>query len=180
MAASAQDVSSPGGDLTVQAQAQVPLREFLSSRQDQQYADLLSRIEATEKRLRLVMDERDRQYAQRFDAQRSAVNAALASAERALDKAATASEKRFDSVNEFRQTLTDQATNFMNKQTAEANFTSLQDRLNKVELLVNTIQSAGQGRADFIGWIVGIGGVLVAFGALIFNMQKAKLPEVYE
>ena len=41
---------------------------------------------------------------------KKAVNAALQSAERAVLKAETAAERRFASVNEFRQTLSDQVT----------------------------------------------------------------------
>lgn len=41
--------------------------------------------------------------------------AALASSEKAIMKAETAADKRFDSVNEFRATLTDQASRFVTR-----------------------------------------------------------------
>jgi len=70
--------------------------------------------------------ERDLRYEQRFaaqqealgaalDAAEKAVAAALAAADRAVSKAEVANEKRFDSVNEFRGTLTDQASKFINR-----------------------------------------------------------------
>ncbi len=61
------------------------------------------------------IDERDRQYSQRFDAQEKAVAAALAAAKEAVTKAEAAAEKRFDSVNEFRNTLKDQTATFLTR-----------------------------------------------------------------
>lgn len=65
--------------------------------------------------LNLIVNERDRQYGQRFDAQEKAVAAALAAAKEAVVKAEAASEKRFDSVNEFRNTLKDQTATFITR-----------------------------------------------------------------
>lgn len=47
----------------------------------------------------------------------------------ALEKAEIAVDKRFATVNEFRQTLTDQATTFARAETVEAKLTSLQQRM---------------------------------------------------
>ncbi len=49
------------------------------------------------------------------DSQAEKVALALSAAEKAISKAETATEKRFDSVNEFRQTLTDQAGQFITR-----------------------------------------------------------------
>ncbi len=68
--------------------------------------------------LKIVIDERDRQYGQRFDAQEKAVAAALAAAKEAVTKAEVAAEKRFDSVNEFRNTLKDQTGTFVTRNEA--------------------------------------------------------------
>lgn len=80
--------------------------------------------------LRDVIDERDRRYEERYDASQTAiqaalvsqekqVNAALLAADRAVSKAELASEKRFEAVNEFRQTLSDQASNFATRNEVE-------------------------------------------------------------
>lgn len=53
-------------------------------------------------------------------AQRAAIDAALVSADRATAKAESANERRFESVNEFRQTLSDQAATFITRMEAEA------------------------------------------------------------
>ena len=57
--------------------ASVSLREFLSSRIDQMKQDLLDRIELIEKQQRQLLDERDRQYAQRFEAQQKALSSTI-------------------------------------------------------------------------------------------------------
>ncbi len=71
-----------------------------------------------------LQKEIDRRYEQRFVAQETAMSAALAAAEKAVAaalaaaekaviKAEVAADKRFDSVNEFRGQLADQAATFM-------------------------------------------------------------------
>jgi len=52
---------------------------------------------------------------QRFKAQEQAVAFALASAEKAVTKAELAAEKRFESVNEFRNQLKDQTGTFLTR-----------------------------------------------------------------
>src|SRR6185369_5329462 len=85
--------------------------------------------------LHAVINERDVRYEQRFQAQQNAlqerfeaqqksihdllmaaekaVAIAMASADRAVLKAEAAAEKRFEGVNEFRATLSDQAVRLM-------------------------------------------------------------------
>jgi len=72
-----------------------------------------------------LLVERDRQYAQRFDAQEKAVAAALAAAEKAVTKAEIAAEKRFDSVNEFRSALADQQSSFARKTEVDLSFSAV-------------------------------------------------------
>ena len=100
---------------------------------------------------RQLMDERDIRYQQRFDASQKALEAALASQQRSITDTLTAAErdqirrdtaverdqarrdaaneKRFDSVNEFRKTLTDQAATFMPRGEAEAIVSTLSERM---------------------------------------------------
>src|ERR1700677_117874 len=52
---------------------------------------------------------------QRFVAQERAVEAALYSARTATEKAETAAERRFESVNEFRQTLSSQQSTYITR-----------------------------------------------------------------
>ncbi len=90
----------------------------------------------------------DLRYQQRFDAQQKAVgdaliaaekavNTALASADRAVVKAETAAEKRFEAVNEFRATLSDQALNLLPRSEADARFNAITEKLNTASNMVS-------------------------------------------
>jgi hypothetical protein len=99
-------------------------------REDIIHQDLDRRIETSRRESDTTAAQVDQRFSglkellnQRFDAEAEArrtalvtateaVNAALAAAETAVNKAETATEKRFEGVNEFRQTLTDQAAAF--------------------------------------------------------------------
>ncbi len=134
---------------------------------------VVSQNEAVDRRfaeVELRYDQRladmDLRYQQRFDQQRAslfeaaaaadkAVTAALESAEKAVGKAETANEKRFDSVNEFRGQLKDQATSFIPRLEAEQRISQLSDRLDELRNsdAVRTGRSAGS--SALYGWIVG-------------------------
>ena len=62
-----------------------------------------------------IMVEREKANAQRFDAQEKAVAAALAAAKEAVLKAEVSNDKRFESVNEFRNTLKDQQGTYVTR-----------------------------------------------------------------
>jgi len=137
--------------------------------------------------LRTLIAERDRRYTEQMahlgemfaagldrlqiqiDAAKTATDMALNAAERAVAKAETASEKRFDSVNEFRQTLADQQINLMPRLEATALFKSLGD---KVDLLT-TSRDKFIGRDNGISalWaaLVGAAGIVLAVLALILT-----------
>jgi hypothetical protein len=89
---------------------------------------LTEKIEANTK----VAVERDRRYEERFKAMDEKTSLALTSSEKAVSKAETATEKRFDSVNEFRATLNDQAGNLMSKSEANAKFQSYEEKFSEL------------------------------------------------
>jgi hypothetical protein len=62
-----------------------------------------------------LLREKDRRYEQMFRDQKEATNLALSAAQLAVSKAEAAAEKRFDSVNEFRQVLSDQTASFVTR-----------------------------------------------------------------
>jgi len=85
-----------------------------------------------------LMAEKDKRDEQRFEAQEKAVRdallaaekavaAALTTAKEAVAKAETATEKRFESVNEFRSALTDAQTRFATSDAVH----SLEDELDR-------------------------------------------------
>ncbi len=117
--------------------------------------------------LNLLINERDRQYDQRFQAQQQSVDAALAAADKATNKADEAIEKRFDSVNEFRQTLSDQALNFANKQAVEAALIGINDKIDGLTTRLDRIQGTDEGITDYRGFIYAAVGVLISIALLV-------------
>ena len=101
------------------------------------------------KRIEQIMDERDKRYEMRFHTSENAVNAALASqklsaeaalnaANQAVSKAELAAEKRFESVNEFRKTLSDQQTTFMPRGEIAAIIQALTEKIDGNQLTAET------------------------------------------
>lgn len=104
---------------------------------------------------RVLLDER---YATQtkaldaaFKAAEQAVQTALASAEKAVTKAETAAERRFESVNEFRQTLTDQAATFMPRAEAESRLVALAEKLDGLATRID--KSEGHSGGINAGWV---------------------------
>lgn len=94
-----------------------------------------------------------------LDSQAEKVALALASADKAVSKAESATERRFEAVNEFRQTLSDQAALFATRKEVEQlvgsnaeKIASLTDRINKTE---------GRSTGFSSGWAILVGAVLV-------------------
>ena len=79
-----------------------------------------------------ILAEKDKRYEQRFDAQEKAVNSALTAAKEAVAKAEIAAEKRFDSVNEFRKTLSDQTGTFIPRPEYTQRLDSIDEKINSI------------------------------------------------
>lgn len=73
-------------------------------------------------------------YKQRFDA-----------AQTAIDKSEQASEKRFESVNEFRKTLSDQTNSFLPRVEYQAHHSALVDRVTEINDRLNRSEGQKQG-----------------------------------
>lgn len=99
--------------------------------------------------LQKVMDERDRRYEDRFTAMDEKTSLALAGSEKAVSKAETATEKRFDSVNEFRGTLNDQAATLLPRAEANARFDALDAKNEDMKAEISSLRdsrSTGEGK----------------------------------
>jgi CHASE3 domain sensor protein len=106
--------------------------------------------EFTEQRI----EDNDVRYEQRFESQEKAVSAALQAAKEAVSKAETAAEKRFDSVNEFRGQLADQARAFMPRAEAELQFDAIAEKINNIQGLLGSIGGRSQGISAAVGYLV--------------------------
>jgi len=109
-----------------------------------------------------IQEQKDLQHAQRFEAQQlalrdaltaaeKAVAAALAAAEKAVSKAEVANEKRFESVNEFRKALTDQATLQMPRPEAMALFAALEEKIRVISKVQD--MNTGKGTGVNMVWV---------------------------
>jgi hypothetical protein len=79
--------------------------------------------------------------------------------DRAIDAALVAAEKRLDGMNEFRQTLSDQAATFMPRREAE-------QRLATLERAVAASAGRSSGLDASWGYIIGGLGIFVAVAAI--------------
>lgn len=131
-----------------------------------------STSDLTIEQLYSLINERDRQYQQRFEGQekavnaaliaaKEAVNAALAAAKEAVTKAEVANEKRLDNVNEFRGQLKDQAATLLPRAEADIRFRSMEVDLARL----NNAVISGTGKFEGVQWLWGILGAL--FGGII-------------
>lgn len=109
----------------------------------------------------------DRRLTEAMAAQKDAVTAALNAAEKAVIKAENAAERRFEAVNEFRSSLSDQQHTFITRKEAEALFAIINTAIHRLE----TTGAAGVGRASGIEWlwraVVTVGSLAVAAVAAV-------------
>lgn len=115
-----------------------------------------------------IMDERDNQYNRRFSDAEKAVNAALTAAKEAVIKAELAAEKRFESVNEFRNTLSDQQRTLMPRTEAELLIRTLSDKIDANTSNLTTVAGQKSGAQNLFGYIVGAAGIALA---LVFHFM---------
>lgn len=130
------------------------------------------------------MAEIDVRHQQRYDAQTKAVEAAflaqqtamaaalqaaekavltaMVAAEKAVAKAEAAAEKRFESVNEFRGQLTDQAQTFMPRSETEQRLSAMGEKIDLLSKYASNQTGRAASTSQFVGFLVGGLGVLVA------------------
>jgi len=85
--------------------------------------------------------------------------------DRAVTKALAATEKRFDSVNEFRQTLADQQTTFVRNDVAETRFKGIELQLVRITDRETEVKARGIGRNDV--WVI-----LIAVAAVVISVAN--------
>lgn len=172
-----------GGRSSPDSLAQVPLRDYLSSRIDQLRSELLDRIELLDRQQSQLLDERDRQYAQRFGAQQEALQAALQAAEKAVAnalsaakeavlKAEDASKDKFAGINEIRGSLNDVIRLQMPRLEAEARFNGIDAKLIVLERRLDAITSSSQGATETWALIGGAVLLLLALGTFAMTVRR--------
>ncbi len=114
-----------------------------------------------------LMAANDRRYEQRFAEQKSAVDAALDAASRAVEKAEIAANKRFEGVNEFRGALADQQANLIQRSEVQVMFNALTEKQQASEKKVDALLSERAGvvggwgyAAAVLGFVIGVAGLI--------------------
>jgi hypothetical protein len=120
-------------------------------------ATLKEHLEARIDNLDRLTDAKFITFRTLMDAESERVVLALNSADKAVTKAETATEKRFESVNEFRATLSEQSATFLTRNEYDSAHThlsqqviALQDRLNLAE---------GRSRGASAIWVYALGAI---------------------
>ena len=100
-------------------------------------------------------------------AAKDAVKSALDSQKEAILKSEAANEKRFASVNEFRNTLSDQQRNLMPRAEVDILVKALEGKSESNEKRIIILESRGNGVGQGMGYIIGIVGVVSAVISII-------------
>ncbi len=114
-----------------------------------------------------MLNEREDRTKERFVALDKNIQIAMVAADKAVTKAELATERRFEGVNEFRQTLADQASRLMPRAEYEVQHKALEDTMSTVSSRLAAIEASManiQGRIWAIGAIWSIFVVAVSIG----------------
>jgi hypothetical protein len=98
---------------------------------------------------------------EKFASQERALQAAMASSEKAIIKAEAATEKRFDSVNEFRAQLKDQSLTFITRHEVDQRLSAIEKRLSSHEKDQADTTSETHGKTSITGPLWALGGAVM-------------------
>jgi hypothetical protein len=153
----------------------VPTVDSLSGRLAELKELMQTKFESSGK----IADERDRRYEDRFKAMDEKTSLALTSSEKAVNKAETATEKRFEGVNEFRSSLSDLTGTMIPRAEANARFEALdsknEDLKNEIASL-REFRSGGEGKEKAsqhnVSVIFSVLATLIALATLMAFIMK--------
>lgn len=113
------------------------------------------------------LDEMDRRLMAAVEGGKDAARFALESADKATAKAETATEKRFDSVNEFRAQLKDQSATFIPRIEVEQRLTDIMSRLESLRTRDAQRTAHSAGSTALYGWLIGGIGALATILVIV-------------
>jgi hypothetical protein len=134
----------------------IPLREYVEKRLSLLEASIAERFNASKEAV-----------AAAFNAQKQAIDAALAAADRAVTKAELATEKRFESVNEFRGTLDNQQRTLIPRSEVDVLMRSVEEKVSNIQKQLDAQVAERQGLKGGWGYAVGVVGFLLTIGSLV-------------
>jgi hypothetical protein len=135
---------------------------------DADTASAIARLAEQMVAVRASIEALDRLVTLQIAAQADKVGLALTAADKAVLKAETANEKRFDSVNEFRMTLSDQSKTFVDRREHAAEMAAVDERVRRTDEALKTMlvwQGNITGRFAVLGAVFAVVMTLVVFAA---------------
>ena len=131
--------------------AMAALSEAISSGNAVNQPLLLSLIKGLDEKVGLLIN-----------AQKEGVKTAMDAAEKAVAKAESAADKRFEALNELRGMAADWRTEFARQSTVDLQIKGLETRLYNIDLLLRDQHGRGSGQADLFKWL--FAGVIAGAG----------------
>lgn len=101
-----------------------------------------------------ILDEKDKAYDQRFQAQESAITKAEANRDNAINKAELSIEKKSDAVYVKLTDLQEAFSKVMLRPEIEGRIQSQEEKLSRVEKILTEISSKGTGMSDLFKIII--------------------------
>jgi acyl transferase domain-containing protein len=92
--------------------------------------------------------------------------------DRAVQKLETATEKRFEGVNEFRAQLADQQRTLMPRQEAELRLGALDHDQEALEQRLAALENKSRGFSGGWGWAVGVIGLIAIVVSLFLALRR--------
>lgn len=128
-----------------------------------------------------LLIEKDKRYEQKFNDTRTAVDAALIAADKAVAaalagqkeaviKAENANEKRFEGVNEFRMQLRDQQSTFLSRTEYVSAHDNLAEKIGVLSSRIDKTEGTGLGMKNLWGIIIGAVGITSTIILLILRL----------
>jgi len=130
-------------------------------------SELRDRIFAGDTRLAEHIAQQIGQIAAALESARREQTLVASAAKEAIEKAERATEKRFSSVNAFREQLSDQVAMFMPREVAESQINEMRKALATVHSRLDQTQGQAQGSTASIAQVIAILGVVIAIGAIL-------------
>lgn len=178
------------------------LETLLLQKYDDQVARFDQKFVDTDLRYQQRFDSQGEALSAAFQAAKEAVASALASADRAVSKAEAAAEKRFEAVNEFRATLSDQATKFASRTEVDQATGNLLDKIDGPTGIARRLEEMGRRLDVFVArggardedsqtnaltrqWMISaaiaVAGLIVAFAVMMHHPDTSSsiVPQPY-